>query len=187
MKFKILITSITIIFIVIVIYMLNLDKKIYVLELSETDYSKYVSIYFKKSNKFEKYVNGFLEKDDRIVDLINDVNNNKNIQIGENDYTLQNSLIKADLIILQIGTEEIKYIENYNDVDEYLNDLEQLFKLIRKYSKEKIVYIGSKIENRFEEYANNRIEKLCDNNNINYIKYDDYLTEAKLLSMVSTG
>lgn len=173
MKFKTILISIFIILIVIFIYMLNLDKKTYVLELSEKDYSKYVITYLKKTNKFEKYVSGFLEQDDRITDLIKYIHDNKNIQIGNTDYTLQNSLIKADLIILEIGTSEAKYLSNYNDVDEYLNDLEELFQLVRKYSKEKIIYIGVKIEDRFEEYANNKIKKLCDDNAISFISYDE--------------
>ena len=187
MKFKTIMISIFIIVVVISIYMLNLDKKTYVLELSETDYSKYVSTYLKKTNKFEKYVNGFVEQDDRITDLIKYINDNKNIQIGGNNYTLQNSLIKADLIILEIGITEAKYLSNYNDVDEYLNDLENLFQLIRKYSKEKIIYIGVKIEDRFEEYANNKINNLCFNNDIDFIIYDKYLTEAKLLNLIDEG
>ena len=107
----------------ILIYIFNLDNKVYILSLESKEESTYIKEYILGKHKLENYVNGFIEKKDRITELIKYINNNKKINIGNKTYTLQNSLIKADVIIIKIGDEELKYINNYNDIDEYLSDL----------------------------------------------------------------
>lgn len=186
MKFKTILISIVVLGLVILIYIFNLDRKVYVLELTQNNYSNYITTYLKNKNKFERYVNGFIEKDDRTTDLLKYIDNNKKIQLGSNNYTLQNSLIKADIILVEIGSKEAEYISNYNDADEFLSDIEKLFLDLRKYSKEKIIYIGPILDTRFEKYINNKLENLCDKNKIIFIPYDEYLIEGKILSILDS-
>ena len=184
MKIKVLLLSIIIVLMTILIYIFNLDNKVYILSLESKEESTYIKEYILGKHKLENYVNGFIEKKDRITELIKYINNNKKINIGNKTYTLQNSLIKADVIIIKIGDEELKYINNYNDIDEYLSDLEELFLILRKYSKEKIIYRKNSIDNKYKEYTKNKIKKLCENNNIEYLEEDKYLTKHELESLI---
>ena len=61
---------------------------------------------------------------------------------------------------------------SYKYIDELLKDIDNLFKLIRKYNKDRIDYLSFyNIINNNEiiEYANNKLQKLCKKNKINYI------------------
>ena len=115
--------------------------------------------------------------DMRITDLIRDIKDNKKI----NNKRIQNILVKANLLTLYIGNNEILYkikntkvIDLYNYIDEVLKDLEELIKLLRFYSKEEIYLIGFYIDNEYYSellnYLNVRIEDICNTYNINYIK-----------------
>ena len=63
-------------------------------------------------------------------------------------------------------------------MDEYLLDLEELFKLLRKYDKEKIIYINS-FDNKCSyideviKYLNLKIKDLCNDYDIKYIEIDN--------------
>lgn len=186
MKLKSIIVFLIIILFIFIIYILNIDKKIYYVNITDSNnkYNLDIKNNLKKLNKLEKYIN-YKDLDYRITDLINDINNNKEININNKIYTLQNSLIKADLLTIKIGSNEIKYkiqeenIDNlYNYMDEYLKDLEELFKLIRKYDKEKIIYINSVDYNssyisEVIKYLNLKIKDLCSDYGIEYIEINN--------------
>ena len=163
-----------------------MDKKIYYVNISDSyiKYNKDIKNSLFKINKLEQYIN-YQNINYRITDLINDIKDNRKISINGRKYTIQNSLIKADLLTIKIGSNEIKYKMNnkdiyalYNYMDEYLLDLEELFKLLRKYDKEKIVYINflddySDYIDEVIKYLNLKIKDLCDDYDIKYIEIDN--------------
>lgn len=179
---KILILGIVILSIFI-IYLKTLDKKIYYLALGdqtslgmtqegyyEKSYTEYIKEYLENLNKLEIYINDYQTQGYRITDLINDINNNREIE--ESNKTLKNSLIKADLITISIGNNDIiskinekkiltpiDYKNIYKNMSTIINDLDNLLKIIREYSKEEIILTGI--------YINTNNEKL--NEIINYI------------------
>lgn len=171
---KILILAV-IILTVFLIYLTTIDKKIYYLALGdeislgmtengyyEKDYTKYVKEYLEKINKLEIYQDEFRAQGYRITDIINDIENNKEIE--ETNKTIKNALIKSDLVTISIGTNDIisktnainKY--NYNNIKESLEkinkDMESLLKLIREYCKEDIILIGIYINDEDENINN---------------------------------
>ena len=186
MKLKRIVIFLIIILLIFVIYILNIDKKVYYVNITDSNnkYNLAIKNNLKKINKLEMYID-YVDLDYRITDLVNDINNNKEISINGKKYTIQNSLIKADLLTLKIGSNEIKYKINnkdleglYNYMDEYLNDLEKLFKLIRKYDKEKIVYINnvdynSSYISEVIKYLNLKIKDLCSDYDIKYIEINN--------------
>ena len=186
MKLKKIVIFLIIILLIFIIYILNIDKKVYYVNITDSNnkYNLDIKNNLKKINKLEMYID-YVDLDYRITDLVNDINNNKEISINGKKYTIQNSLIKADLLTLKIGSNEIKYKINnkdleglYNYMDEYLNDLEKLFKLIRKYDKEKIVYINSVDYNssyisEVIKYLNLKIKDLCSDYDIKYIEINN--------------
>ena len=183
MKWKFLFVFIVIISLTFFIYFFNQDKKIYYVDIKDSvpkklDYNNYIYNNLKKENKLEKYISNFSNKDYRITDLIKDIEQNKMID----NQTIQNALIKADIITLKIGSNELNYKINNDEINELFEycdtltiDLENLFKLVRKYSKEQIYFIGlynnhSEFYNEIYDYLNLKIEDLCNEYDIVYIK-----------------
>ena len=101
MKFKTILVIALVILTVFVIYLTTMDRNIYYLDLNMGNYNYEETIvnFLKDEKKLEKYVTGYIEKDYRTTDLINDIKNNKSINIKKKKQTIKNALIKADLLI----------------------------------------------------------------------------------------
>ncbi len=166
---KIILTFI-VIFLVLIIYIFNRDKKIYILyigdniALNRPNVDRIISEY-KKDKLLEKFVEYKNNNDYRSIDLLNDVDNNIKFQYKNKNYTLDNALIKADVIIISIGNNDLKYCEescSYQYIDEVIGDLNKLFNHIRKYSKEKIYIYPLKVINNIElnKYMNKKFNHL---------------------------
>lgn len=150
------------ILLVVVIYLLNLDKKVFFFVIGDsialgkgdnnvvTSYNDYIKSNLEKEKKLEKYVNEYTATDLRINDVINDINNNKKISVNNKTYNIKNLLIKADLVTISINSEDVlsKLNNNYTVkelytwADELSKDYEDMLVLIRSYCKEKIFVIG---------------------------------------------
>ena len=137
MKYKIIIFLILMFLMLFLIYVFNQDKEIYYVNIDTTknnNYQKTIKKYYQGQKKLEKYINEFSKQDYRTTDLIRDIKDNKKI----NNQTIQNALIKSDLLILNVGINDINYKigntnkeELYQFTDQVLLDIEELFKLIR--------------------------------------------------------
>ncbi len=205
---KILILG-TIIIIIFIIYLTTLDKKVYYLALGdeislgltpnnryEKSYTEYIKEYLEEKNILEKYINEYTTQNYRITDIINDINNNKEIE--DTKKTLKNALIKADLVTISIGTNDIiSKIENINkmnkidynqlkiNIETIKKDYEELLKKIREYCKEDIIIIGIYINTK-NEYVddmliniNNEFKNISIKYNIEYIDLYKILTSKE--------
>ena len=180
------------------IYYFNISKKTYYLSLGDylsyginnkniVDNSYSINIKNKYKENLENYVNYSNIDDYRIMDLINDINYNRNVTFKNKEYKLQNLLIKANLITLSIGMNDLIYRNdiNYDYVDELLGDISNLFKLLRKYNKDKIYYLSFyNIINNKEviNYINTRLKSMCTKNKIQYVdisKLEKYMINSK--------
>lgn len=197
MKIKYLLIAGVISLIIFLIYLSTLDKKIYYLSLGDSlaigltnegekyGYSKYLADYLEKEGLLETYLNDYSKEGYRTTDLIKDIEDNKKIKIDNHTKTLKNALVKADIVTLAIGSNDliskINYIDDYNKLydyaDEMFRDLEKLLKLIRQYCKEDIFLIGyynpydtndPKLDEIFE-YLNSKGKELCKEYKITYI------------------
>ena len=191
MKIKMFLFLVLTVLFVFLINLSNQDKEIYYLNIDTTNslsYNKEIYHKLKNNNKLEKYINIFSKKDYRTTDLINDINNNKEVE--ETNKTIKNALIKSDLITLSIGTNDIiskintekaltkiDYNRLYKNIDEIINDLDKLLKLIREYCKEDIILIGINIQTEDEKlneiinYANEKFKEISEKYKIYYIDY----------------
>ena len=178
--------------VVFLIYYFNTNRNIYYTSLGDfisygnNSYSNNINKHYK--NKIDKYINISADGDYRVTNLINDINDNKEIIVINEKMKLQNILIKSNYITLSIGMNDILNKKNitYDYIDQLLNDIEQLFILIRKYNKDRIDYLSFYDvinNNELIEYTNKRLEKLCKKNNINYIDISDlnnYILDTKI-------
>ena len=179
---KKLFICLSVVFIIFVIYLCTMDKKVYYLALGDSSkysydafgekvqgYSYYVADHFRKKDILEKYVFEYSLPDLRITDLINDINSNKRYD----NYTLKNSLIKADLVTLKIDASDVYsriMVGDYNSVYDYIDglskDFSKLLELVRQYCKEDIIFIG--YSNPFASMNNSDIDDLIDYLNKKY-------------------
>ena len=185
---KILITGL-IFLVIFLIYLANMDKKVYYVALGDSlereyvsneevyGYSYYIKNYLKKDDLLERYSDDFAKADTRITDIIKDINNNAKITTNKGSFSLKNALIKADLITVNISSNDVfnKLKGNnivYNDVYDYIDDLaydlDNLFKLMREYCKEDIVMVGpynpfSDSSDKLDvyEYFNEKYKDVC--------------------------
>lgn len=197
MKIKYLLILGVISLTVFLIYLSTLDKKIYYLSLGDSlavglddknqkhGYSAYLANYLKDKDLLETYLNDYSDIDYRTTDIIKNIEDNKKIVINNQTKTLKNALVKADIVTLSIGTNDLisklNYVNNYDEMydyaDEMFKDLNKLLKLIRQYCKEDIFLIGlynpydhedSKLIEIFN-YVNEKTKDLCKEYNITYI------------------
>lgn len=146
-------------------------------------YSDYLYNYLKKSNKIELYTKEFSNENNRITDLIDDINNNISININNKKIYIQNAIKNADILTISIGMNEIlyKYGNHINDgymysyIDECISDLNKLIKIITKLNNKDIFLLGfynptdDDELNDFTKYTNNKIKNLCSDYKISYI------------------
>ena len=208
MKLKTALVLALTLFIVFVIYLSHIDKKVYYVALGDYQalgltnegiitygYTDYLKDSLKKENKLETYIIGYAKDNARITDIIHDIEKNKKIQINDKTQTLKNALIKADLVTLSVGMNDLFYkigvnpdlqTLNYNEVyyhvDEMMEDLEQLFELLREYCKEDIIMTGfynpidisNEKLNEILVYVNTRLEETADMYQISILSINSF-------------
>lgn len=206
-RYKLLIGFIVVGIILIIIFIFTRDKKVYYLSLGDSlaagqtpnntisySYGDYVADYLKDHEVLEFYTKGFSKSGYRSIDLLNDLNKNKKIKVGKNKITIKNALIKADLVTVSIGANDLFYklnvgnefsIEQYDDiydyVDEAMNDVDKLLKEIRKSCKEQVMVLGfynpftnfsSALSSSVEpvvEYANAKMHNIVKKYNMDFV------------------
>ena len=146
-------------------------------------YSDHIYNYLKKNNKIEIYTKDFSNENNRITDLIDDINNNISIDINNKKIYIQNAIKNTEILTISIGMNEILYkysnhVNNgymYSYIDECINDLNKLFKIIKKLNNKNIIFIGyynPTDDNEldvFIKYTNKKVIELCNEYKINYI------------------
>ena len=205
---KILILGI-IILSIFIIYLTTLDKKVYYVVLGdeislgltsdnkyEKNYSEYIKEYLEEKKLLEKYINEYTTQNYRITDVINDINNNREIE--DTKQTLKNALIKADLVTISIGTNDISSkIEDINkmnkidynkfkkNLETIKNDYDKLLKQLREYCKEDIIIIGIYINTNNENIdnmvinLNEEFKDISNKYNMQYIDLYEILTSKE--------
>lgn len=150
------------------IFFITKDKKIYYLSLGDSlaaghtpnntisdSYGEYVAEYLKDHELLEFYTKKFAKKGYRSIDILNDLKENKKIRIKNKEITIKNALIKADLVTVSVGANDLFYklniksgldINQFDDlylyVDEALKDVDKLLYQLRKSCKEQIMVLG---------------------------------------------
>ena len=202
---------------IFLIYLSTLDKKVFYLSLGDElsvgynefnakdyGYSDYIKNYLEENNLLEIYINSYFKENMRTTDLIRMINDNEKVLINDKPKTIKNSLIKADLVTLSIGTNDIiskiSLYKNYNQkemyeyLDSYLLDLEKLLDLLKQYCKEDIVFIGyynllndNNVDSYFR-YLNDKTKILTTKYEISYIDIYEIMknTENKSNSFYPT-
>ena len=186
---------------IFLIYLSTMDRKVYYLVLGDSlatsegadglkvrGYTDIVAENLEKKGVLEEYIKKFAEDGMKVPDLIDDIEDNREIEVNGKTIRIKNALVKADLVTLSIGANDIlerldsEYISDndvYNYIDEMTDDLEELLKLIREYSKEDIIMVGyynpfKDIDvQKFTDYLNKRYKEVSNVYDIIYVEIDD--------------
>lgn len=165
---------------VISIYVLNFKDKKYIFFLGDYLLTKKSELILK--NTEYEYEDNFVFENYHITDLINSIDEN----IEYNKKVIKHELMKADFIVLSIGMNDyasLEYLNNKNDNILMLQrDYIELFELLRKYTKERIILIGlydNTSCNFTSPYLFNLNEFLKKETIIYEIDYIDILEEMK--------
>ena len=154
-------------------------------------YSNYLSNYLKDKNLLKSYNNYFSTSGTRIVDLENKLETNWTIKKDGKSLSLKKCLREADLVTLSVGMDDILTsltlstvsVENLSNkeittiVDKTVDELDSLFKELRKYAKEDIIFIGfynpleedSLTTERLYTYLITKTKNLCKTYDIEYL------------------
>ena len=182
MKMKKIFILLIICLIVFFIYYVTKDNKVYYVSIGD-----YVSInnnidYGKKLEREVRYN----KKNYRTVDLIDDIESNKEIIYKNKKYKFANMLIKADIIVLSIGMNDLLFYDLVNDnmyvyIDDILMDLDKVLSLVKYYSKEKVyIYNYFGFDDKFLDYANKRLDDLAKEYNVGVIDISRIKNRKKL-------
>ena len=124
-------------------------------------YSDYLYRDLLEERLLNGYNNSFVNKNYRIIDVINIVKNNNAIKIDNKSVSINQLLKKADIITISIGMNELYYKLSYNSyqIYQYLDDMvmemDTLLNLINKYDNKQIFIIGYySINNEYDDYIN---------------------------------
>ncbi len=142
-------------------------------------YSEYLYDYLKRENKSIIFNRTWTNKDYRVTDLINSINNNTTI----NNISINEDLRNADILSLSIGmTELYHHLEYdidkiYDYVDEINNDIDKLLSLINRYNYNHVFILSYySIQNSYNDiftYANYNLKKIVQKYNYTYIDLSD--------------
>ena len=166
------------------------DKEIFSNNIISKNFSDLIYDELNKRKDFGFYSEEFIKEDIRIVDLINDIENNINI----NNIYIQNILKKTNILLLNVGNNEVNYkLLNINDeidekslynyLDEVEKDFDKLIKNIKKYNDNKVMVLGyysvhNNINNKkYFKYINDKIKEICKINKLDFINIYDILNE----------
>lgn len=170
------------------IYIFTRDKKTLYFKVADCNNNivdNKVIKYLDSKDKLEKYILYRNMNNYRIIDLINDINNNREITYKGKNYTINNLLVKSELIVLNIGHNDIMYYslkdaDMYSYINGLAKDIDNLFFLIREKSKENIVFLFDyEIEKEYYDYFYDKLSIICEKYNINLLKKNKLLNYVK--------
>ena len=189
-----IVITVLVVFLTFLIYKGFDDKKIYYLALGDSlaagrvsygnygaGYSDYINEYLEVNDKLDKFVKDFAVSGYKVDDLINDINNNKEITLNNKKIYLKNALVKANLITLSIGSNDvIRAFKSNSDLDEAITNtlgkVNELLEILRVYNKDTIVvtsyynpyYFNIKWNSKIAN-ANTKLKQLCKKYDIIYV------------------
>ena len=219
-RYKLLIGFIISGIILIIIFVITKDKKIYYLSLGDSlavgqtpnheirqSYGDYIKKEIEKNKKLEFYTKGFANEVYRSIDLLNDLKNNKKITMNGKELPIKHALIKADVVTVSIGMNDLMYKINvanefdldgsdniYSYIDDVLIDIDRLLYELRKSCKEQIIVLGyynpfinysSSLSVQIEPlivYANSKLKNLVNKYDMVFVDLHDlFLLNKKYL------
>ena len=169
-------------FICYYVYNLTEDKKLYVLSIGDNIAN---NEYIKNNKQVSTYNNDFINRDSRIIDLLNIIKYNEELDKNNKSVSIHQLLKKSDILIISIGMNDLYYKLNDNtkEIYTYLNNMidnyEEILKEINRYDYEKVFVLGyyniSNKNNDIFTYINYKLKKITNNYDYTYLELNKIL------------
>jgi len=141
--------------------------------------------YIKDNNLINTYNNTYIDKDYRIIDLINTIKYNEEKDLDNKKISIHRLLKNTDILIISIGMNDLYYKLNtdtlniYTYLNDMLNNIEILLNEINKYNYKQVYILGyyniTNNNNDIFTYINYKLEKLSNKYHYNYIELNNIL------------
>ena len=165
-----------------IIYNLTEEKSLSCLVIGDTIAD---NNYLKDNELITKYNNNYINKDYRIIDLINIIKYNEEIKVNDKNLSIHRLMKNTDILILSIGMNDIYYKLNNDTKDIYtymnnmVNNMEILLEEINKYSYKKVIILGyyniTNNHNDLFTYLNYKMKKITNKYNYEYLELNNIL------------
>ena len=142
------------------------------------------NIYLKNNPQIEDYNILFVNKDYRIIDILNTIKYNKEMITDNKSISIHQIIKKSDIIIISIGMNDIYYkLDNnskeiYTYVNTMITNYEEILKEINKYNNKKIFVLGyyniTNKQNDIFTYTNYKLEKITNKYNNKFVNLNKY-------------
>ena len=139
--------------------------------------------YLKNNNLITQYNNNYINKDYRIIDLVNIIKYNKEIEIENKPISIHRLLKNTDILIISIGMNDIYYKLNsdiksiYTYINDMVNNMETLYDEINRYSYKKVIVLGyyniTNKNNDIFTYLNYKMKRITEKYNYQYIELNN--------------
>lgn len=161
--------------------------------LTETEHNYYLAVgdilannpITKNDPNITTYNTDFINKDYRIIDIVNIIKYNEEITINNNTVSIHQLFKKSDTIILSIGMNDIYHKLNdntkdiYTYINEMVNNMDYILEEISKYHPKQVLILGYyNITNKNNDvftYLNYKVEKISQKYHYTFIKLNNHL------------
>ena len=161
--------------------------------LTSNNNSYYLSIgdiisdnpYLINNQNITEYNNIYVNKDYRIIDLLNIIKYNQEIKINDKTISIHQLLKKSDIVILSIGMNDIYYKLNDNTKDIYtyinnmVNNMELILDEINRYNYEQVFVLGyyniTNQNNDIFTYLNYKMKRITEKYHFTYLELNNIL------------
>lgn len=137
------------------------------------------NIYLRENKKINNYNNQFINKDNRMIDLLHIIKYNEEINYQNKTISIHQLLKQSDIVIISIGMNDIyAKLEDdpknmYTYLNEMVNNMELILDEISRYKNAKIIVLG--YYNIFDKkndlfiYINYKIKRITEKHDYIYI------------------
>ena len=181
------------------IYFLNREDKLYIMNIGDgiasgetsynidgISYNDYIKEYYTDKNLIKEYNDTYSYKNYKIKDLLYDIDNN--VLDSNNDLFIKQIIHKANIIIINIGEDELTKLAITNDLDistikEFINNFDELLDNLSDLSEAKKIVIGYYENNNLAKsdviVLNSEIANLCNKYESIFIDISDIIVNKE--------
>lgn len=155
-------------------------------------YSDYIADYLKDSNQLALYVSSYAVSGYKAQDVVNDIEQNKSVEVDGKKYNIRSLLRESDVVTLSIGANDflagftldnlhLDDVSFYKEkVDSSLQEVDKALSAVTKYAKNKVIVVGyynpfpilfsnyEKVLDEIFSYVDNSYQALCDKYSVSY-------------------
>ena len=164
------------------IYNLTEEKKLSCLVIGDATAD---NNYLKSNELITEYNNNYINKDYRIIDLVNIIKYNEEYEERDKHISIHRLLKNTDILIISIGMNDIYSKLNsdtkdiYTYINNMVNNMEILYDEIDRYSYKKVIVLGyyniTNKNNDLFTYLNYKMKRVTEKYNYKYIELNNII------------